>query len=207
MKNNIISFLSFIGILSALMLSFISVYSSGFALIDPKFHRALWCGQALITEVLLPYRKLENISDFITSKIVLDFFIVVFGILTVFKFYTVQAILEIELYEVSYFDGLYSILGLIIFIEVCRRSWGYTLFFVGLFAIFYLYFGAEHMLTGYDHILFLIGVIFFLSSFFDILKFITAFTIAHCITLIFATSYSITAVSYTHLTLPTNREV
>lgn len=143
MKNNIISFLSFTGILSALMLSFISVYSSGFALIDPKFHRALCCGLALITVVLLPYRKLENISDFMTSKIVLDFFIVVFGMLTVFKFYTVQAILEIELYEVSYFDGLYSILGLIIFIEVCRRSWGYTLFFVGLFAIFYLYFGSD----------------------------------------------------------------
>ena len=143
MKNNIISFLSFTGILSALMLSFISVYSSGFALIDPKFHRALCCGLALITVVLLPYRKLENISDFMTSKIVLDFFIIVFGMLTVFKFYTVQAILEIELYEVSYFDGLYSILGLIIFIEVCRRSWGYTLFFVGLFAIFYLYFGSD----------------------------------------------------------------
>jgi len=143
MKNNIISFLSFTGILSALMLSFISVYSSGFALIDPKFHRALCCGLALITVVLLPYRKLENISDFMTSKIVLDFFIVVFGMLTVFKFYTVQAILEIELYEVSYFDGLYSILGLIIFIEVCRRSWGYALFFVGLFAIFYLYFGSD----------------------------------------------------------------
>ena len=143
MKNNIISFLSFTGILSALMLSFISVYSSGFALIDPKFHRALCCGLALITVVLLPYRKLENISDFMTSKIVLDFFIIVFGMLTVFKFYTVQAILEIELYEVSYFDGLYSILGLIIFIEVCRRSWGYALFFVGLFAIFYLYFGSD----------------------------------------------------------------
>ena len=143
MKNNIISFLSFTGILSALMLSFISVYSSGFALIDPKFHRALCCGLALITVVLLPYRKLENISDFMTSKIVLDFFIIVFGMLTVFKFYTVQAILEIELYEVSYFDGLYSILGLIIFIEVCRRSWGYALFFVGLFSIFYLYFGSD----------------------------------------------------------------
>jgi len=60
----------------------------------------------------------------------------------------------------------------------------------------YIYFGAEHMLTGYDHILFLIGVIFFLSSFFDIFKFITAFTIAHCITLIFTTFYGITADAY-----------
>ncbi len=143
MKNNVIRFLSLIGILSALMLSLISVYSSGFALIDPKFHRALCCGLALITVVLLPYRKLENSSDFMISKLFLDFSIIIFGILTVIKFYAVQAILEIELYEVSYFDGLYSILGLIIFIEVCRRSWGYALFFVGLFSIFYLYFGSD----------------------------------------------------------------
>jgi len=56
--------------------------------------------------------------------------------------------------------------------------------------------GAKHMVTGYDHILFLIGVVFFLSSYFDIFKFITAFTIAHCITLIFATFYGITANAY-----------
>jgi hypothetical protein len=60
----------------------------------------------------------------------------------------------------------------------------------------FIYFGAEHMVTGYDHILFLIGVVFFLSNYFDIFKFITAFTIAHCITLIFATFYGITANAY-----------
>jgi lysylphosphatidylglycerol synthetase-like protein (DUF2156 family) len=58
------------------------------------------------------------------------------------------------------------------------------------------YFGAEHMITGYDHILFLIGVVFFLSSYFDIFKFITAFTIAHCITLIFFFFFNITANVY-----------
>jgi hypothetical protein len=60
----------------------------------------------------------------------------------------------------------------------------------------YIYFGAEHMVTGYDHILFLIGIVFFLTQFSDIFKFITAFTIAHCITLIFATFYGITANAY-----------
>ena len=60
----------------------------------------------------------------------------------------------------------------------------------------FIYFGAEHMITGYDHILFLIGVVFFLSNYFDILKFITAFTIAHCIVLIFTTFYGITANAY-----------
>ena len=60
----------------------------------------------------------------------------------------------------------------------------------------YLWFGAEHMITGYDHILFLMGVLFFLTSYIDIFKFITAFTIAHCITLIFATIFGITANPY-----------
>ena len=60
----------------------------------------------------------------------------------------------------------------------------------------FIFFGAEHMLTGYDHILFLIGVVFFLTNFLDIFKFITAFTMAHCIVLIFATFYGITANAY-----------
>ncbi|MAJ45069.1 MAG: hypothetical protein CMF96_10050 [Candidatus Marinimicrobia bacterium] len=56
--------------------------------------------------------------------------------------------------------------------------------------------GAEHMITGYDHILFLIGVIFFLTKFSDIVKFVTAFTLGHSITLIFATLLEITANYY-----------
>ncbi len=60
----------------------------------------------------------------------------------------------------------------------------------------YMYLGATHMLTGYDHLLFLFAVIFFLTSFRDILKFITAFTIGHSITLVFATLLSIKANYY-----------
>jgi len=60
----------------------------------------------------------------------------------------------------------------------------------------FIYFGTVHMVTGYDHILFLIGVVFFLKNYSDIFKFITAFTIAHCITLIFSTFYGITANAY-----------
>ncbi len=57
----------------------------------------------------------------------------------------------------------------------------------------YIQLGAEHMVTGYDHLLFLLGVVFFLTKFRDIAKFITAFTIGHSITLIFATFMGITA--------------
>jgi len=61
----------------------------------------------------------------------------------------------------------------------------------GLWA--YIQVGATHMLTGYDHLLFLAGVIFYLNGFKDILKFITVFTLGHCITLIGATYSGITA--------------
>lgn len=60
----------------------------------------------------------------------------------------------------------------------------------------YMELGAIHMLTGYDHLLFLFGVIFFLTRFNDIIKFITAFTIGHSITLVFATLYGIKANFY-----------
>lgn len=47
--------------------------------------------------------------------------------------------------------------------------------------------GAEHMLTGYDHLLFLLGVLFFLTRPLDVVKFITAFTLGHTVTLLFGT--------------------
>ncbi|MEM9885563.1 MAG: HupE/UreJ family protein [Bacteroidota bacterium] len=57
----------------------------------------------------------------------------------------------------------------------------------------YILVGAKHMVTGYDHLLFLVGVIFYLSNFKDIVKFITAFTIGHSITLTGATYLGIRA--------------
>lgn len=57
----------------------------------------------------------------------------------------------------------------------------------------YILVGAKHMVTGYDHLLFLVGVIFYLDNFRDIVKFVTVFTIGHSITLIGATLLGIQA--------------
>ncbi len=51
----------------------------------------------------------------------------------------------------------------------------------------YLKLGATHMLSGYDHLLFVFGIVFFLTNFKDIVRYITAFTVGHSITLIWAT--------------------
>ena len=42
----------------------------------------------------------------------------------------------------------------------------------------YVQLGAAHMLTGYDHLLFLFGVIFFLTRFTEVVKFVTVFTLS-----------------------------
>ena len=64
---------------------------------------------------------------------------------------------------------------------------------IGGGAMEYIWLGATHMLTGYDHLLFLFGVIFFLTGFRDVVRFITAFTVGHCITLLGATLAGISA--------------
>ena len=89
MKKLIIQSFSFISISAALALSIIAIYASGFALIDPKFHRALCCALALITIVLLPYRKIENSIKFLISRITLDFLTVSYTHLTLPTIYSV----------------------------------------------------------------------------------------------------------------------
>jgi len=51
----------------------------------------------------------------------------------------------------------------------------------------YMWIGATHMLSGYDHLLFVFGIIFFLTKIRDVVKYITAFTLGHSATLIYAT--------------------
>lgn len=51
----------------------------------------------------------------------------------------------------------------------------------------YMWLGATHMLSGYDHLAFVFGIIFFLTTFRDIAKYVTAFTLGHSVTLIYAT--------------------
>jgi hydrogenase/urease accessory protein HupE len=51
----------------------------------------------------------------------------------------------------------------------------------------YMWLGATHMLSGYDHLAFVFGIIFFLTSFREIAKYVTAFTLGHSVTLIYAT--------------------
>ena len=91
-----------------------------------------------------------------------------------------------------------SLLSLLLFL-VSAPSWAHGISAADKAAMLnggylkYIWLGASHMLTGYDHLLFIFGVVFFLTSFKDVVKFISVFTLGHCITLIFATFLKITA--------------
>lgn len=50
----------------------------------------------------------------------------------------------------------------------------------------YLVLGAEHILFGVDHLLFIVGLLLLIHGFWKLIQTITAFTIAHSITLAFA---------------------
>ena len=55
----------------------------------------------------------------------------------------------------------------------------------------YVWLGAKHMLTGIDHLLFIVGMVFLLKRFIDVLTHIMAFTIAHSFTLLWSTYYGV----------------
>ena len=60
----------------------------------------------------------------------------------------------------------------------------------------FLYIGAKHMVTGYDHLFFLVGVIFFLFRFRDILIYVSLFTLGHSLTLLFGVLYQVNMDAY-----------
>lgn len=57
---------------------------------------------------------------------------------------------------------------------------------VSLFKAFF-YHGIHHILTGYDHLLFISALVLATGTFWELIKVVTAFTIAHTITLTLAT--------------------
>jgi len=83
--------------------------------------------------------------------------------------------------------------GLFVFALLSQYAYGHGMSEADKLAIIeggnlrYMWLGATHMLSGYDHLAFVFGIIFFLTTFRDIAKYVTAFTLGHSVTLIYAT--------------------
>jgi len=88
---------------------------------------------------------------------------------------------------------LYAIVGSLLFVLLSQLASAHGMSEAEKQAIIdggnltYMRLGATHMLSGYDHLAFVFGIVFFLRSFRDIVKYVTAFTLGHSVTLILAT--------------------
>lgn len=132
--------------IACLGLGLVALYSSGVGLIDPKFHRAVGFALSLVVAIGVSRSRREQSGRgdrFYRSLVVIDLALLVAGLWAIWSFYFVQSEMETALYDVALRDAWPAIAGLIVFLELCRRLWGYGLFGVGLFGVCYLLFGQD----------------------------------------------------------------
>nr|WP_319383785.1 TRAP transporter fused permease subunit [uncultured Roseibium sp.] len=130
----------FAAALSCLALGLITLYSSGVGLIDPKLHRAAGFVLALIVAVSVSQKRRGGTTPL---HLGLDVALIIAGLWSIWSFYFVQTEMETALYDVTNRDAWPALAGLVVFLELCRRLWGWGLFCVGTFGVVYLLFGQD----------------------------------------------------------------
>lgn len=121
-------------------LGLITLYSSGIGLIDPKLHRAVGFALALIVAVSVSQKRRGATKPL---HLAVDVVLVLAGLWSIWSFYFVQTEMETALYDVTNRDAWPALAGLVVFLELCRRLWGWGLFAVGTFGVVYLLFGQD----------------------------------------------------------------
>jgi len=137
-------------VIACFFLAAIALYSSGVGLIDPKLHRSIGFALALIAAVGLSAKrrwakdKKEKREQQLPGLIlVIDLLLLGMGFWSIWAFFSVQSQMENALYDISTRDAWPAMLGLVVFLELCRRLWGWGLFAIGAFGVFYLLFGQN----------------------------------------------------------------
>lgn len=137
----------FAGAVAAALLGAITLYTSGLGLLDPKLHRAGGFALALIAGIAVSRtrrdagRKLTQAQEMMQHG--LDLLLLVAGLWSIWSFFTVQSFMETALYDVTQRDVWPALAGLAVFLELCRRLWGWGLFTVGALAVLYLLVGQN----------------------------------------------------------------
>ncbi len=133
--------------LACFLLGIIALYSSGLGLVEPKFHRAAGFALALIVGVSASRMKREAKGPVTGPRAMmhlgLDAVMIALGLWAIWSFHFVQTQMEVALYDVTQADAWPALAGLAVFLELCRRLWGWGLFGVGAFGVLYLLYGQS----------------------------------------------------------------
>lgn len=147
MTENISRLYTLLAICACASLGALALYSSGLALVDPKWHRAVGFALALVAGIVAAYKRRQKANPdgvpFANLHLLLDAVLLIAGLWSIWSFYFVQTQMEEALYDVSTADAWPALAGLIVFLELCRRLWGWGLFAVGSLAVLYLLFGQD----------------------------------------------------------------
>lgn len=136
--------LAIASMLACLALGLITLYSSGIGLVDPKFHRAIGFALALLIAVAVSQQRRIAAGKPVTQLVLaIDVLLLAVGFWAIWSFHFVQTQMEMALYDVSKGDAWPALAGLVVFVELCRRLWGWGLFGVGAFGIVYLLLGQD----------------------------------------------------------------
>ena len=133
--------------LACFLLGAIALYSSGLGLIEPKLHRAAGFALAVIVGVAAARARREAKGPVTGARaalhLILDIVMIVAGLWSIWSFHFVQTQMETALYDVTRADAWPALAGLAVFLELCRRLWGWGLFGVGVFGVLYLLYGQD----------------------------------------------------------------
>lgn len=138
--------LTWASVLACALLGLMALYSSGIGLLDPKLHRAGGFTLALIVGVAVARssrstREMGRVQAL--GHVMLDGILIIAGVWSIWSFLYVQTEMETALYDVTNADAWPALAGLIVFLELTRRLWGWGLFSVGTLAVLYLLFGQD----------------------------------------------------------------
>ncbi|MEL6125459.1 MAG: TRAP transporter fused permease subunit [Pseudomonadota bacterium] len=133
--------------LACFALGVIALYSSGIGLVEPKFHRAAGFALALVVGIAASRARREARGPVAGPRaglhLAIDFAMLAAGLWSIWSFFFVQTQMETALYDVTQADAWPALAGLIVFLELCRRLWGWGLFGVGAFGVLYLLYGQD----------------------------------------------------------------
>lgn len=134
-------------IICSVALGVVALYSSGIGLLDPKMHRAAGFAFALIVGIAVSQKNYLDTAKaseaLLSGRFLADLLLLVAGLWAIWSFYFVQTEMEEALYDVTQTDAWPAIAGVVVFLELCRRLWGWGLFSVGALAVLYLLYGAN----------------------------------------------------------------
>ena len=137
---------SFLASFVAVCLALVIIYSTGFGLFYPIEQR----GGIYVASIFIVLFKmgsdLGRQSDrklFPTLSMCFDFILLIASIFAVYRFTVVQRLMADDLYDILNVDIVACFCGFFVILELTRRVWGWTLFWVTFLSLAYIFWGQD----------------------------------------------------------------